>query len=73
MRRARARKEEQRRQHPEARLNRVRSAFTQEVMGFVYRNLGVHRGLPAEESGQLPDLGLTRYSSAWVYTAYEIP
>jgi hypothetical protein len=57
MRRARARKEEQRRQHPEALLNRVRSAFSQEVTGFVYRSVGVHRGLLAEESGQLPDLG----------------
>jgi hypothetical protein len=42
---------------PEARLNRVRSAFTQQVMGFVCGNLNVHMELQAEESGQLLDLG----------------
>ncbi len=54
---ARARKAEQRRQHPEARLNRVCSAFPHEVLGFVCRNLNAHMGLQVEESGQLPDLG----------------
>ncbi len=57
MRTALARNEEQRRQQPEARLNRVRSAFTQQVMSFVCGNLNVHRELQAEESGQLLDLG----------------
>jgi hypothetical protein len=56
-RRAHARKEEQRRQQPEALLNRVRSGLTQQVMGFVCGNLNVHEELQAEGSGQLPDLG----------------
>jgi len=55
--RARAREEEQRRQRTAAQVNRVCSAFNQELMGLVYRNLHVHNGFPAEESGQLPDLG----------------
>jgi hypothetical protein len=54
---ARARKEEQRRQHLEARFNRVCSAFAHVVLGFVCRNLNAHMGLQVEESGQLPDLG----------------
>jgi hypothetical protein len=33
--------------------NRVRSAFTQKVMGFVCEILSVHQVLPAEVSGQL--------------------
>jgi hypothetical protein len=57
MRRARARKEKQRRQHPEALLNRVRSAFTQQVTGFVCGSLNVHMELQAERSGQLLNLG----------------
>ena len=32
----------------------MRSAFTQKVMGFVYKILSVHQVLPAEVSGQLP-------------------
>jgi hypothetical protein len=54
---AHARNEEQRRQHFEARLNRVCSAFTRAVNGFVRRKFNVHKRLQAEESGQLPDLG----------------
>ena len=57
-RRARARKAEQRRQRTAALPNRVRSAFTQKVMGFVCEILSVHQVLPAEVSGQLRFLGL---------------
>ncbi len=56
-RRAYARKAEQRRQRAAALLNRVRSAFTQKVMGFVCKILSVHQVLPAEVSGQLRFLG----------------
>ena len=41
---ARARKEEQRRQGIDARLNRVCSAFAQQAMGFVRRNIDSHMG-----------------------------
>ena len=58
-RRARARKAEQRRQRTAALPNRVRSAFTQKVMGFVCEILSVHQVLPAEVSGQLRFLGLS--------------
>ena len=47
----------QRGQRAVARLNRVRSAFTQEVRVVVGINLSVHAVLPVEESGQLPFLG----------------
>ena len=57
-RRARARKAEQRRQRTAALPTRVRSAFTQKVMGFVCEILSVHQVLPAEVSGQLRFLGL---------------
>ena len=56
-RRARARKAEQRRQRAAVLPNRVRSAFTQKVMGFVCEILSVHQVLPAEVSGQLRFLG----------------
>ena len=55
--RAPAREAEQRGQRAVARLNRVRSAFTQEVRVVVGINLSVHAVLPVEESGQLPFLG----------------
>jgi hypothetical protein len=45
--RARARKAEQRGQRAAARLNRVRSAFTQEVNDVVCRKVNVHKVLPA--------------------------
>jgi hypothetical protein len=51
------RKAEQRRQRAAALLNRVRSAFTQKVMGLVCEILSVHQVLPAEVSGQLQFLG----------------
>ncbi len=54
---------EQRRQQPEAQLNRVRSAFTQEAMFVVNINLNTHVRLQAEESGQLPDLGSSACTS----------
>jgi hypothetical protein len=56
-RRARARKAEQSRQRAAVRPNRVRSAFTQKVMGSVSEILSVHQMLPAEVSGQLRFLG----------------
>ena len=56
-RRARARKAEQRRQRAAVLPNRVRSAFTQKVTGFVCEILSVHQVLPAEVSGQLRFLG----------------
>jgi hypothetical protein len=55
--RARARKAEQRRQRAAALPTRVRSAFTQKVMGFVCEILSDHQVLPAEVSGQLRFLG----------------
>jgi hypothetical protein len=55
--RARAREEEQRGQRAAAQLNRVCSAFTQVVKVIVGRNISIHAVLPADESGQLPDLG----------------
>ena len=58
-RRAHARKAEQRRQRAAALLNRMRSAFTQKVMGLVCEIRSVHQVLPAEVSGQLRFLGLT--------------
>ena len=56
-RRARARKAEQRRQRAAGLPNRVRSAFTQKVRGFVCETLSGHQVLPAEVSGQLLFLG----------------
>ncbi len=50
-------KAEQRGQRAAARLNRVRSAFTQEVRVVMGTNLSVHAASPVEESGQLPFLG----------------
>jgi hypothetical protein len=38
--------------------NRVHSAFTQKVMGFVCEIINIHQVLPAEVSGQLRFLGL---------------
>ena len=58
--RAHARKEEQRGQCIAARLNRVRSALTQEVRPVVATNARVHAVYPAAESGQLPFLGACR-------------
>ena len=55
--RAPAREAEQRGQRAAARLNRVRSALTQEVRVVVGINLSVHEASPVEESGQLPFLG----------------
>ena len=55
--RARARKEEQRRQSAPSRPARVCSAFTHEVMDIVGRNVCIHAVSPAEESGQLRFLG----------------
>ena len=55
--RAHAREEEQRGQRAAAQLNRVCSAFTQVVKVIVGRNISIHAVLPADESGQLPDLG----------------
>ena len=52
--RAHAREAEQRGQRAAARLNRVRSALTQEVRVIVGTNLSVHAASPVEESGQLP-------------------
>jgi hypothetical protein len=57
MRRARARKAEQRRQRVAVLPTRVRSAFTKKVRGFVCEILSVHQVLPAEVSGQLRFLG----------------
>ena len=56
--RAYAREEEQRGQRAAARLNRVRSALTQSVNVVVRQKFNVHAVYPAEESGQLPFLGL---------------
>ena len=47
------REEEQRGQRPAARLNRVRSALTQQVKLGVATKLSVHAVLHAHESGQL--------------------
>ena len=47
-------------QHPQAwpqRLNRVRSAVTQEVSAVVAQKVSVHAALPADASGQLRFLG----------------
>ena len=55
--RAHAREAEQRSQRAAARLNRVRSALTQEVRVVMGTNLTVHADSPVEESGQLPFLG----------------
>ena len=55
--RAPAREAEQRGQRAAARLNRVRSALTQEVSVVMGTNLSVHAASPVEESGQLPFLG----------------
>ena len=55
--RAHAREEEQRGQRAAARLNRVRSAVTQEVTFVVVTNASGHAMLCAEVSGQLPFLG----------------
>ena len=55
--RAPAREAEQRSQRAVARLNRVRSALTQEVRVVMGTNLSVHAASPVEESGQLPFLG----------------
>ena len=55
--RARARKEEQRGQCAAAQLNWVCSALTQVVKVVVSRNISIYAVLPADESGQLPDLG----------------
>ena len=55
--RAHAREEEQRSQCTAARLNRVRSAFTQPVKVVVRRQVNIHAVYAAEESGQLPFLG----------------
>ena len=55
--RARARKEEQRRQSAAAWPARVCSAFTQEVMNIVGGNVCIHAVSPAESSGQLRFLG----------------
>jgi hypothetical protein len=58
-RRADARNEEQRRKQAAARLNRVCSALPQQVTYYVGTNLDILQGLPAEQSGQLPFLGLS--------------
>ena len=55
--RAHAREAEQRGQRAVARLNRVRSALTQEVRVVMATNLSVHAASPVEGSGQLPFLG----------------
>ena len=57
MRRAHARKAEQRRQSAAARLARVCSALTCEVMDIVGGNVCIHAVSPAESSGQLRFLG----------------
>jgi hypothetical protein len=57
--RARAREEEQRCQRAAAQLNRVCSAFTQAVKVVVGSNVSMQAVLPADKSGQLPDLGLS--------------
>ena len=57
--RAHAREEEQRRQRAAARLNRVRSALTQQVNAVVATKVRFHAVFPAEESGQLRFLGST--------------
>ena len=58
MRRAHARKAEQRRQGAAAWLARVCSALTHEVMDIVGGNVCIHALCPAESSGQLRFLGL---------------
>ena len=56
--RAHVREAEQRRQRAAARLNRVRSALTQQMVRVVMgTNLRVHAASPVEESGQLPFQG----------------
>ena len=57
MRRAHARKAEQRRQSAAAWLARVCSALTHEVMDIVGGNVCIHAVSPAESSGQLRFLG----------------
>lgn len=49
--------EEQRRQAVAARLDRVRSAVTRQVISFVSAHVNVHAVFQAEASGQLLDLG----------------
>jgi hypothetical protein len=56
---ASASKEEQRCQRAPGRRNRVRSVVTQQVSGFVVKNLSVRADVQREGSGQLPDLGST--------------
>ena len=58
--RARARKEEQRRQSAAAWPARVCSAITYEVMDLVGGNVSIHAVSPAESSGQLRFLGACR-------------
>ncbi len=53
---ARARTEKQRRKRAAVQINWVCSAFTQTVNLVVVRNLSIHAVLPADGSGQLPDL-----------------
>ena len=76
-------KAEQRSQRAAARLNRVRSALTQEVRGVMATNLSVHAASPVEESGQLPFLGsslgafvqgreLAKLTGGWSATATAI-
>ena len=51
------REEKQRRQRAVARLNRVRSVFTQQVKRVVAAFASIHAVCPAVYSGQLPFLG----------------
>ena len=67
-RRARARKAEQRRQRAAGLPNRVRSAFTQKVMGFVCEILSVHQVLPAEVSGQLRFLATVFFVKRFLFS-----
>ena len=55
--RARARKEEQRRQRAAAWPDRACSAVTHELMDIVGGNVCIHAVIPAESSGQLRFLG----------------
>jgi hypothetical protein len=54
--RARAHEEEPRGKQAAALLNRVRSAFTQAVKVVAGSNVSMQAVLPADTSGQLPDL-----------------
>jgi hypothetical protein len=63
--RARAREEEERRQRAASRLNRVCSVLTEAVKVVVGRNMSIHAVLPADESGQLPDLGSVFLELCW--------